>query len=132
MTVDEFYCHRKRELRRWERIGHPADTLVFGACFAFLYFAKPSESTLGGYAALSIFSCLMISKDEWQHRELCTGFENWLHSLLFILHPVVLIWAGYLWWHDLGVPLIPVALALTSGFFVYQILYWNVWRRDRQ
>jgi hypothetical protein len=131
MTVDEFYCHRRRELKKWERWGHPVDTLVFAACFAYLLSVPPSEQSLTAYAALGAFSCLMISKDEWQHRELCSGFENWLHSLLFILHPVVLIWAGSLWWRQSGIWALPMALAATLIFFIYQTVYWNVWRRDR-
>jgi hypothetical protein len=131
MTVDEFYCHRRRELKKWERWGHPVDTLVFAACFGYLLSVPPSEQSLMAYAALSAFSCLMISKDEWQHRELCSGFENWLHSLLFILHPVVLIWAGYLWWNQSGLWALPLALASALIFFLYQTVYWNVWRRDR-
>lgn len=132
MTVDEFYCHRRRVLRRWERVGHPIDTLVFALCLAFLVFVAPSSAALWGYAGLSVFSCLMISKDEWQHQELCSGFENWLHALLFILHPVVLIWAGYLWFFGGADWVLRASLGLTLGFFVYQTLYWNVWRRDQQ
>ncbi len=134
MAVDEFYCHHKRPLKRWERLGHPLDTLSFGACFALLYFVPPSQTALIAFVSLSIFSCLLISKDEWQHQALCSGFENWLHSLLFILHPVVLIWTGYLWWsRDPAVSFVlPFTLLMTFFFFLYQSLYWNVWRRDRQ
>lgn len=134
MTVDEFYCHQKRTLRRWERVGHPVDTITFAACFAFLYFAAPSVTTMWIYGALVGLSCLMISKDEWQHRELCSGFENWLHAILFILHPVVLIWTGHLWWtSDSSIALVlPATLGLTLLFLFYQIIYWNMWRRDQQ
>ena len=129
MTVDEFYCHRRRVLRPWERLGHPVDTLVFGLCLLFLYFSDVDKSNLRIYVGLSVFSCLLITKDEWQHGELCTGFENWLHAVLFLLHPVVLGWAGFLWWTGAREFLFLV-LVMVFGFFVYQILYWNVWRRD--
>lgn len=132
MTVDEFYCHRRRLLRRWERIGHPLDTFVFISCFLFLWWAQPSPAHLAIYTFLSAASCLMISKDEWQHAELCSGFENWLHALLFMFHPVVLIWAGYLWWTRDASSVLLGILAMTSLFLLYQILYWNVWRRDQQ
>ena len=128
MTVDEFYCHRRREMRRWERVGHPLDTLTYLICFLFLLFVDPSSVTLTGYAALAIFSCLFITKDEWQHRELCTPFENWLHSLLFILHPVVLIAAGWMWWSradDLRIVVGAMAVA-TALFGVFQVVYWNL------
>lgn len=134
MGVDEFYCHRRRTLRRWERLGHPLDTISFVLCLLFLLLAAPSALNLAIYAGLCAFSCLFITKDEWQHRELCSGFENWLHAMLFMLHPVVLIWAGYLWWSDpasVEWVLLP-ALVLSGTFLIYQIVYWNVWRRDQQ
>lgn len=134
MGVDEFYCHQRRTLNKWERLGHPADTITFMACLAFLIFAEPGSVSLPIYVVLSVISCLFVTKDEWQHRELCNGFENWLHALLFMLHPVVLIWAGYLWWSNDPSSdwVLPSALALSGGFFFYQLLYWNVWRRDQQ
>jgi hypothetical protein len=134
MTVDEFYCHHRRVLRRWERWGHPIDTLAFAACLAFLLFVPPGDSALWIYGCLSVGSSLLISKDEWQHLELCSGFENWLHAILFIVHPVVLIWAGYLWWsaHPSFALVLPMTLTMTLLFMFYQIIYWNVWRRDQQ
>lgn len=134
MTIDEFYCHQRRELRRWERIGHPIDTITFIACMLFLFLTSPSDLNLWIFGGLSLVSCLVISKDEWQHRELCDGFENWLHALLFMIHPVVLIWAGYLWWNNdqSYQRVILFSLAVSATFLAYQIIYWNWWRRDQQ
>ena len=36
MFVDEFYYHHKRGLPRWERMGHPADTISVLICFLIL------------------------------------------------------------------------------------------------
>lgn len=130
MTVDEFYCHHRRELRRWERVGHPLDTLGFAVCLGFLWLVPSSQLNLYIYAGLSLFSCFLISKDEWEHRGLCSGFENWLHAMLFMVHPVVLIWAGVLWWKGETVA-VAIGLATTVAFFLYQVTYWNWWRRDQ-
>ncbi len=134
MGVDEFYCHRRRTMRKWERWGHPVDTLVFSSCLAFLFLADREAGNIFIYGFLSLLSCLTISKDEWEHRGLCTGFENWLHSLLFMIHPVVLIWAGYLWWsaEHTARQVIAGALVLSMAFLFYQLIYWNWWRRDQQ
>lgn len=134
MGVDELYCHRRRELRRWERWGHPLDTVGFLACLIFAAAVSPSMLSLKIYIAFCIFSCLLITKDEWQHRELCSGFENWLHALLFILHPVVLIWTGYLWWihHSEVRMVLGVGIVTVSAFLLHQTLYWNLVRRDQQ
>lgn len=125
LGVDEFYCHRKRKMRRWERLGHPLDTLTFVACLTCLYFSEKSSAALFIYAMLGIFSCLFITKDEWEHRDLTTGFENWLHSLLFILHPIVLIWAAALWEQQILWP-IEVSMIGATLFMLYQGIYWNL------
>lgn len=130
LIVDELYCHRGRVLRRWERWGHPLDTFFFGICFLLLAVSLPSEATLYIYGGFAIVSCLLVSKDEWEHRELCSGFENWLHSLLFLLHPTVLIWAGYLWWSGQAGTMPVVVCTASLALFLYQVVYWNVWRRD--
>ena len=39
MAVDEFYCHYRRELPRWERWGHPLDT----------FFSFTAVGTIGFY-----------------------------------------------------------------------------------
>jgi hypothetical protein len=131
MGVDEFYCHRRRGLGRWERIGHPVDTLFFLFCLIYLLVAVPSPFATGVYAVMAVISCLLITKDEWQHVQRSDGFENWLHSLLFMLHPVLLIWAGWLWWHFESRLILGAAAFLSAGFLIYQSLYWNLWRRDQ-
>jgi hypothetical protein len=132
MSVDEIFFHRRREMRRWERIGHPLDTLFYALCLGFLLFMPVSPNYALVYAALAAGSCLFITKDEWQHARLCTPFENWLHSLLFILHPAILIWAGYLWWNasEEFRPVVGAFALLSLGFALYQTIYWNFWRRD--
>jgi hypothetical protein len=60
MAVDEFYFHRRRGLPRWERLGHPLDTLTALACFVWLLSAAPSASSLSVYTGLSVFSCLFV------------------------------------------------------------------------
>ncbi len=134
LLVDELYCHRRRTLRRWERLGHPVDTLAFLACVALLLLLPVTSTALVAYSVAAVFSCVLITKDEWQHRELCSGFENWLHSVLFMLHPVVLGWLGYLWWRgdaDAGA-IASFTLVFASVFFLYQIVYWNIRAYDRQ
>jgi hypothetical protein len=79
---------------------------------------------------LSIGSGLFITKDEWQHRLLSSGFENWLHALLFMLHPIMLFAAGWMWWTadpDFQL-LIGVFAGVTAVFATYQAIYWNVWQ----
>jgi hypothetical protein len=131
MGVDEFYCHRRRGLGRWERLGHPLDTLSFLICLVLLLALAPSRLGLFVYATAALGSCLLITKDEWQHMQRSDGFENWLHALLFMLHPVLLIWAGWLWWNLEGRPVLWAAAALSAVFLIYQSLYWNLWRRDQ-
>jgi hypothetical protein len=131
MSIDEFYCHKRRTLKRWERFGHPLDTFVFIICLVFLLLATPEANAFWIYTVLATVSCLLITKDEWQHKLHCDAFENWLHALLFVLHPVVLIWAGYLWWSGSSRFFLVISsnVLLSICFLFYQVFYWNVWRR---
>jgi 2-polyprenyl-6-hydroxyphenyl methylase/3-demethylubiquinone-9 3-methyltransferase len=97
MAVDEFVFHRRREVPRWEWLGHALDTLVFLGCLACPLLLPPLAPNLRIYAGLALFSCLLITKDEFVHQRLCSGGEHWLHAVLFLLHPVVLIGTALLW-----------------------------------
>lgn len=117
MLVDEAWFHRRRGLPRWERIGHPLDTLTIAACLGWLL----AGGGLAGYVVLAIGSTLFVTKDEPVHAKLCTGGEQWLHAVLFALHPVVL--AAFVM---LPHALLAGELAVVSGFLVYQAAYWNL------
>ncbi|MBC7370440.1 MAG: hypothetical protein H7326_02680 [Bdellovibrionaceae bacterium] len=125
IAVDEFYFHRKRGLPRWERIGHPMDTLSVLLCFGFVLLVPYSESALVGYIALCAVSCLLVTKDEFVHQEICTKTESWLHAVLFILHPLSFVSAGFLWHGNFGIEMLQMQTALISAFLIYQILYWS-------
>lgn len=128
MLIDEGVFHRRRGLPRWERIGHPLDTLTLAVCLAWLVAVPPGRSALAVYIALAAFSSLFVTKDEPVHARLCDGGEQWLHALLFVLHPIVLAMLGLLWWTGGHPALLAVQLGLTLGFGIYQTVYWNVVR----
>lgn len=134
MIVDEGWFHRARGLPRWERIGHPLDTLTIVACLVWLLAAEPgSPAGLPVYVALAIASTLFVTKDEAVHAARCSAGEQWLHAVLFVLHPIVLAAFGYLWWTG-AVGLLVGQLGITVAFLVYQVVYWNferaTWRLD--
>jgi 2-polyprenyl-6-hydroxyphenyl methylase / 3-demethylubiquinone-9 3-methyltransferase len=132
MLVDEGWFHRRRGLPRWERLGHPLDTLTLAGCLAWLVWAPPdAPSALPVYAGLAIGSIVFVTKDEPIHHRLCTAGEQWLHAVLFALHPIVLGAFAWLWWTG-HATLLVVQLAVTLGFAAYQVVYWNVWRRERR
>jgi hypothetical protein len=129
MLVDELYFHRARGLPRWERIGHPLDTLSVLACYAVALSLAPDISNLGFYIAVAILSCLLVTKDEVVHAGQCPPLEHWLHALLFILHPIVLS-IGALLWLSHERTLLWVSASVTAAFGCYQALYWNVpWKK---
>jgi 2-polyprenyl-6-hydroxyphenyl methylase/3-demethylubiquinone-9 3-methyltransferase len=128
MAVDEGVCHRKRELPRWERIGHPLDTLTIAICLAWLVaMPRGAAHALSVYVALAAASTLFVTKDEPVHARMCTPAEHWLHALLFVLHPVVLGAFAVMWWTG-HARLLVVQLAIVGAFGVYQLVYWNVLR----
>jgi hypothetical protein len=131
MSVDEFVFHRKRGLPRWERLGHPLDTLTTALCYAWLVLTPPGHShALGVYVALCAFSCLFITKDEFVHAQLCEPFETWLHAVLFVLHPIVFLGFGVIWRSGTDLWLIELELALTLALLAHQLVYWSsLWSR---
>ncbi len=125
MFFDEFYFHRKRGLPLWERIGHPLDSLTVLACYVFIYFAPFSERNIWIYVGLCIFSCVFVTKDEFVHQSRCQASENWLHAMLFILHPVTFLSAGILWKNNVSIELIEFQSIVIFMFMMYQIIYWS-------
>ncbi|MBX7065851.1 MAG: hypothetical protein K1X28_01340 [Parachlamydiales bacterium] len=146
MIFDEGYFHVRRGLPLWERIGHPIDTFSVIACMGFVLWAPFSKTTLVIYIVLASFSSLLVTKDEFVHKAHCPGSENWLHAVLFTLHPITLACAGFMWpvvqgievsawigrWLDQPEALslfLKSQLAVMILFFIYQILFWNiVWK----
>ena len=97
ILIDELYFHPRREVSRWERLGHLLDTFTVFICFLLTVIFPYSRTSLVGFLGVSIFSCLFVTKDEWIHSQKCTGTEMWLHSILFLVHPLVLISAALVW-----------------------------------
>jgi hypothetical protein len=149
--IDEVWFHRRRGLPRWERIGHPIDTLSVLLCLGYVLFVPYSKQAILPYALLAVFSSLMVTKDEFVHKEHCPASEQWLHAILFILHPIALLSAGLIWPASQGIETAAwisswlaqknfLHLFLVGEFFsmtlfmMYQIVYWNfLWAaRDDQ
>lgn len=145
---DEVYFHVRRGLPLWERIGHPIDTLSLLACLFFVLFIPYSDASVKVYIALCVFSCLMVTKDEWVHKHHCPAAEHWLHALLFLNHPIVLTSIGLIWWVLTGNSspawmqkwldhpgALKNILVMQTGcitlFFLYQVIYWNfIWKEN--
>lgn len=146
MGVDEFWFHHRRTVPRWEWLGHALDTSLFLACLACPLLLPPAPPNLRLYGFLAVFSCILITKDEFIHQRLCSGGEHWMHSVLFILHPIVLIATAFLWISTgasapMGIPAPPLLLAkgmlllqglLAAGFLVFQILYWSTHKQPEE
>ncbi|MFT6067990.1 MAG: hypothetical protein ACJAT2_002519 [Bacteriovoracaceae bacterium] len=139
---DEFYFHHKRGLPLWERLGHPLDTLTVLACFSFVLFFEPTKSNILIYIGLALFSCLFITKDEFIHHEKSLASEQWLHSVLFVIHPITLFVLSLYWFesvttnllfsgeHQLFQSIIKGQFIITIIFLIYQILYWSIpWKK---
>ncbi len=135
---DEYIFHVKRGLPKWERIGHPLDTLSVIACFAFILLVPYDPAGIKYYVALAVFSCLLVTKDEFVHKHHCPAAEHWLHAILFVNHSVLLTAMGLMWPKLHGKNIfdwLPEASLLTpflyfqafcaTAFFVYQVVYWN-------
>jgi 2-polyprenyl-6-hydroxyphenyl methylase/3-demethylubiquinone-9 3-methyltransferase len=125
MAIDELICHEGRGLGSWESKGHPFDTLTVVLAYGFLVAFNPSPTTLAIYIAWSAISCLIVTKDEFVHARECRGLEQWIHAQLFVLHPVTLGAAGYLWWNSFYPTWLVVLFSLTLLTLCYQWVRWN-------
>lgn len=147
MLFDEWYFHIRRGLPRWEKIGHPIDTASVIICMGIVVFLPFSTTALCFYCALAIFSCLLVTKDEFVHKKHCPASEQWLHALLFTLHPISLTMAGFMWpivkevdvapwverWFapkEIALSFLEIQLSVMLLFLTYQIIYWNFIRLD--
>jgi hypothetical protein len=76
---------------------------------------------------LQMLVMCVITKDELVHARSCAPLESWLHAVLFVLHPLVFLAFGLIWWSSLGLWLVKTELLLTLGFGLYQFSYWTPW-----
>lgn len=58
------------------------------------------------------------------HRKACSGGEMWMHSVLYILHPL-LLFIAMLGWEDHRAAFLAFAGGATIYLF-YQVTYWNL------
>jgi hypothetical protein len=130
MIVDEFYFHYKRGLPLWERLGHPIDTLSVLACFGLAAFTEPTVGHIRLFAGLALLSCIAVTKDEFVHHRLCDAAEQWLHAVLFLLHPACLLVCAYAWIQDPNPALIQTQTGVLTLVLAYQLLYWNLFRTE--
>lgn len=149
--IDEIWFHHRRGLPRWERIGHPIDTFTVLLCMGYVLFIPYSKEAIFPYAMLAILSSLMVTKDEFVHKEHCPASEQWLHAILFLLHPIVLVAAAFIWPVSQGIEtflwlsswlhqqavlrsFLIIQFSAMALFMSYQIVYWNfIWKvRDDQ
>lgn len=127
MLIDEAWYHRRRGLPRWERLGHPVDTASVALCYGWLLVSRPGEPhALPIYVALALASSLLVTKDEPVHARRCEPGEHWLHAVLFVLHPIVFVAFGFLWWSGARW-IVAAQLALTVALMIYQLVYWSIW-----
>lgn len=133
LAIDEFHFHRRRGLGRWERWGHPLDTVSVLGPLVLVLVMPFDSAALAWFVGASAFSCLFVTKDEWVHRHQAGVFEHYLHALLFLLHPLVFIASGVLWWSGGAVEraLLLAQAASLAAFLVYQFFWWVLLGRGK-
>jgi hypothetical protein len=125
MFIDEFIFHRARGLPRWERLGHPLDTLTVLAPFLLAIITPYRPALLAPYLGLCAFSCIFVTKDEFVHHKVCGAKEQWIHAILFILHPLGFLTGAWIWMNPRFLYALWIQTAIISLFLGYQAIYWN-------
>lgn len=126
ILLDEMVFHRRRGLPRWEIWGHPLDSISVAIPFAIAGFFPFEPSSQFNFMSFSIFSSLFVTKDEFIHSKVCTSQEQFLHALLFILHPTAFFCAYQIWEEGERIFILQAHFSLVLLFTFYQILYWGV------
>lgn len=133
MVFDELIFHRQRSLPKWERWGHPLDTLTLIGLILFIRWAPFTEGPKLFFIGWSIFSCLFVTKDEWVHKDKCNAGEHWVHALLFSLHPLTCLSLWKMWAKLADGEHYAIWVGVCLGvvaFLSYQVGYWNVVRKN--
>jgi hypothetical protein len=128
---DELYFHRRRGLGRWERVGHPLDSMGMALCLGFLYFSQPHPEMRAMYSVLAVASCLGVTKDEWIHAKQCQPPEQWLHACLFLLHSAILVTAFFSWTAGAESRTLLLGACGALGLGILQIGIWSTAWRER-
>ena len=124
ILMDEVGFHYRREIPRWERIGHPLDTLTVLVPIALALHSPVTTY----YWIAAVFSCIFVAKDEWVHARLCKGTEHFIHALLFLLHPLLFFCIAVL---VRQAPNFLLFYLLAAGVFgLYQIIFWNFYAKQ--
>jgi len=74
--IDEVWFHRRRGLPLWERIGHPIDTFTVVLCLGYILIIPYSKQAIIPYCLLAVISSLMVTKDEFVHKEEITASKQ--------------------------------------------------------
>ena len=132
------HLDRRRRLEGGEpnlgrRLGRNRRAQRRAAGFAWLCATRPDQPfALPVYIALGAFSCLFVTKDTPLHARVCNAGEMWLHAVLFVLHPLVFVASGFIWWFGLAPGLLAGQLVVMLVYASYQFFYWRWWWHRRQ
>ncbi|MBS1985442.1 MAG: hypothetical protein JST16_14850 [Bdellovibrionales bacterium] len=96
LILDETKNHSRRPIGRRERMGLILDALMLAWLASFVFFVKYSEGMAFVYGALALLTLLLVTRQELHVRE-CDRRERWMHSLLFISYPLVVITLAAFW-----------------------------------
>lgn len=125
MGYDEI-LHRKRGLGAWERLGHPVDTMTVFAPMSFIAINEYTYDRLLIFIMLAVFSCLVITKDEFVHSVECSPIENWVHSMLFVLHPMIFVTSALIWKYHPEDDFLGFQAVAIGVFMIYQVMKWSL------
>ena len=130
LNIDEHIFHKKRGINKIELWNALFDMALFIAPIFIALFTKFSYWWEKVFIAFCMASCLSIAKNELFYKGLDVK-ERLVHSLLYVLHPVIL-YAYYISWqtnyfdHHYYVWLTQLAFMLLGiQSITYRIIYWN-------
>ena len=136
--IDEYYFHRKRALCRKEVLGMFLDGALYLPPLVIASFAPYNDTWNVVFISFAVLSCISISKNEWFYKDDLSLKERWVHSVLYILHPILLYgfyhsWINNYFVHNLNFWMVQIMyLGFGVKTLTHQLIYWNYLRDDCQ
>jgi hypothetical protein len=95
LFIDEFAFHRRKGLA--ERRSQALDTFWMAACAGVVSFVEYGDMPRLVFGGLSLISMIWMTRNQFEHARHATPGEHYLHSLQFVLHPILLITLMAVW-----------------------------------
>lgn len=104
-VVDELLFHKKRLISKTERLNQILNMVFLGILVFIPFGIRYSDHLHSYFGLMALSSMVLIARQEWVPNAFSPK-ERGLHSLIYMLHPIVIAFLGMLWMLLSGISLV--------------------------